>query len=124
MSEDRVITEQEEQALRLVHHDFDGYPIDDVARVMGITPKKVKALLKSVERKAPQLFPILTPRQRTVLQLYDERLSRTIIAESLGITVTVLKKEVGFLREHGFLVSKACERYVPGKHDDQVVERF
>lgn len=124
MSEERVITKQEERALRLCHHDFNGYPITDVARIMSITPKKVKALLKSVERKAPQLFPILTPRQRTILRLYDECLSRDIIAESLGITIFALKQEVVFLRKHGFLVSKTCERYVPGKHDALVKEKF
>lgn len=124
MSEGRVITEQEERAIRLVHHDFDGYPIDDAARIMRITPKEVKALLKSVERKAPQLFPILTPRQQAILKLYDQQLSRATVAESLGITIAALAKEVEFLREHRFLVSEACERYVPSKHDAQIVQKF
>lgn len=122
--ETRVITEKEEQAIRLVHHDFDGYPIGDAARVMGTTVKEVKALLKSVKRKAPQLFPILTPRQQTILGLYGQSLSRATISVSLGITVAALAKEIEFLRGYGFLNNKEPVSYVPSEHDEQIREKF
>jgi biotin operon repressor len=122
--EQRIITEQEEQAIRLCHHEFKGFPIDDTAGIMGITVKEVKALLRSTKRKAPQMFPILDPRQRAVLALYDQHVSRATMCTSLGITLSSLKKEVEFLRKHGFLFSMTAERYDPVMHDALVKERF
>ena len=122
--DERIITEREEQAIRLCHHEFDGYPIDDAARIMGTTAKEVKALLRSAKRKAPQMFPILSPRQRAILVLYDQRLSRGAICASFGITLALLKKEVEFLRKHGFLFSMATERYDPTRHDALIKEKF
>ena len=122
--EQRIITEQEEDAIRLCHHEFDGRTIDEAARVMGTTIKEVKALLRSAKRKAPQMFPILSPRQRAIVKLYDKHLSRDTMCVSLGITLASLKKEVEFLRKHGFLFSRAAERYDPIRHDGQVREKF
>lgn len=122
--DERIITEQEEQAIRLCHHDHGGYPIDDAARIMGITVKEIKALLRSVRHKASQLFPILTPRQQAILRLYDHQSDRATIAKSLGVTIAILAKDIRFLRRHKFLVNNVCVRYEPSKHDDQVKERF
>lgn len=129
--EERIITEQEECAIRLCHHEHDGYPVDDAARVMGITPAKVKALLRSVKRKAPQLFPILTPRQRVILDSYSQcpcsnhcSPSRAAIAATFGITVAVLAKEVAFLRRHKFLVNQTTEQFDPVVHDGMIKEVF
>lgn len=122
--DERIITEREEEAIRLCHHDHGGYCADDAARIMGITPKEVKALLRLVKRKAPQLFPMLTPRQQTILRLYDQQLDRVTIAKLLGITIIMLAKDIRFLRRHKFLVNNIFVRYEPNKYDDQVKERF
>ena len=122
--DERIITEQEEQAIRLCHHDHDGCPTDDAARVMGITSTEVKALLRSVKRKAPQLFPILSPRQRAILDLSNHNFSRTTIASALSLTPRVVKRETEFLCAHRFLIERKIERYDPAKHDEQVKERF
>ena len=67
-----MITPNEEQAYRLCHHEFDGLTMSEAATRMGLRIHIVRRLLKSMERKAPQLFPILTKFQHAVYKLYAE----------------------------------------------------
>lgn len=69
----REITELEEQAYRLCHHDFDGLTVIEAAGKMGAFEHIVRRLLKSLKRKAPQLFPILTKRQFLIYKLRTEK---------------------------------------------------
>ena len=62
----RNITQKEEEAIRLVHHEFKGLTVYQAARVMQVSPAHIGKLLQSAKKKAPQLFPILTPRQLAV----------------------------------------------------------
>lgn len=121
--EKRKLTEQEETAIRLIHHDFAGLSVDDAAIKMGTTVITVKKLLTSIKRKAPQLFPILTIRQRAIIALYDEHLSRKSIMVSLDISKKVLEKEVTFLRKRGFLFNRGMAQYRSWM-DVDVKERF
>ena len=109
----RTITQQEETAYRLCHHDFEGLSIDDAAVRMKITVASVKKLLTRVKHKAPQLFPILTTRQRAILSMYDERLNWKEIVELLGISEKVLEKDVAFLRKRGHLFTRKPDQYNP-----------
>lgn len=52
----RIITTTEETAYRLFHSDFHGLNTQEIAKVMGVSRRRVQQLLASVERKAPQLF--------------------------------------------------------------------
>lgn len=119
----RILTHKEEQAIRLCHQDHQGVSVESAAATMDITVANVKRHLRNAEKKAPQLFPILTPQHRAILALYDRHTSRKAIAEGLGISEAVLGREVTFLREKGFLFNRGAEQYDPSM-DSQVKERF
>jgi DNA-directed RNA polymerase specialized sigma24 family protein len=56
----RAITERQEEALRLCHHEFEGLTETEAAMHMGISQSAVSQLLSQVKKVAPQLFPIMT----------------------------------------------------------------
>ncbi len=69
----RQITELEEKAYRLCHHDFEGLTVAQAAIRMELREHIVRRLLKSLKRKAGQLFPILTKRQFLIYKLRTEK---------------------------------------------------
>ena len=119
----RRLSHEQEQVIRLCHHDHRGVSVGSAAATMGRTVAEVKRLLRSAKRIAPQLFPILTPQHRAILMMYDQHQSCKAVAAALGITLPILKRRVGFLRKHGFLRSRKVERYQPHM-DNQVKQRF
>ena len=119
----RRLSYEQEQVIRLCHHDHQGLSIEGAAIKMGVLVKDIRQFLRSAKRIAPQLFPILTPQHRAILMMYDQHQSRKAVAAALGITLPVLKRRVKFLRKHGFLRSRKVERYQPHM-DNQVKQRF
>jgi len=120
---ERKISDDEERAFILCHHDHHGRSVESAAVIMHVTVKEVKQLLRNVKRKAPQLFPILTLQHRVILAMYGQGISRAAIVEGLGITLSVLKRRVGFLRRHGYLRDRKMVRYQLHM-DSQVVQKF
>lgn len=120
----RNLTKAEEKVIRLIHHDFKGLTVCEAARVIQVTEAYVRELLQSVKKKAPQLFPILTPKQVAVLRGYENNASQETIAAGLGVSVYTVKRIVSFLRRHKFLENKPkIVSYTP-LHDNQVVQKF
>lgn len=119
----RILTQDEETVIRLVHHDFAGVSVEVAATQMGWTVRKTKGLLRSAERKAPTMFPIVTPRQRAIIEMYDQHMSREAIMAGLEIGITTLKKEVTFLREHKLLWNRKPDQYRSWM-DGDVKEKF
>lgn len=119
----RVISSEEERAVRLCHHNHQGISVESAAATMGVTVKEVRRLLRCAKYKAPQLFPILTPQHRAILAMYDQGISRDAITEGLSITLPMLVKRVAFLRRHGHLQDQKMMRYQPHM-DSQVKEKF
>lgn len=121
----RIITQREEEAYRLCHLDFDGLPVDQAAKQMGITRDAIMELLKNVERKAPQLTPVLTPRQQLILILAgDKGQTPEQIATSTELSASYVRGVVGYLEAHGFVMPKLkMQNYTP-RTDGRVVERF
>jgi len=138
----RKITYSEEAVLRLCHHDHWGMGVDDVADIMRITRRAVQTHLLSLKKKVPHLFPILTPRHRAIIELYDQgsfelrkkkgaddpeyywkHTSRKAVAAALNISAAVLGDEVMFLRKHGFLWNRTMDQFDPSM-DGQVKEKF
>jgi len=96
---------------------------NEAAKKLGCSFLFVRATLRQIEKKAPQLFPILTPRHRAILLMYDQHMSRASIAVALGISEQELNREVAFLRKHKFLWNRKMDQYDP-LVDGQVKERF
>lgn len=120
---ERILTQDEETAIRLCHHDFGGESIENAAVYMDRPIGEVRQLLHDAQRKAPQMFPILTPQHRAILTMYDQHISRKAIAAGLGITVATLEKRVVFLRRHGFLWNRKPDQYCSWM-DEQIKEKF
>ena len=119
----RTITTKQEHAFRLCHHDFEGLSVKDAANYMGTSVRAIRNLLKSVEEVAPQMFPILTPRQQVILALYNQPMQHEIIAAGLRISRCTLKREIAFLREHNFLQNTTPDQYRE-RLDGDVKEKF
>lgn len=119
----RLLSHEQERALRLVHHDHGGQSVENAAAMMGITVKELKKLLRSAKRLAPQMFPILTPEHQAILLMRDQHKSNATIAAGLHLTLPMLKRRVAFLRERGFLRNCKVVRYQPNM-DGEVVEKF
>lgn len=125
----RKISEQEERVYRLRHHDFGKLTTEETAKKMRISKSKVRRLLKILKAKAPQLFPILSPRQHHIYQLYtDVGLSQRAIAIRLGSTQPNIqailnrlkKKGMSLLEPHGIGNMVAYENGV----DEFVIHKF
>ena len=120
----RNLTEQEEQVIRLVHHDFGGLTIDEAAEKMGIRSYTAYTLLASAEKKAPQLFPILTSQQQFILAGWKTGASNADIAEVLGVKVRSIVDDITFLRKHKYIYDKPKEIPYAPHMDDQIREKF
>lgn len=57
---ERLITERQEQALKLCHHDLGGLTQTEAAEEMDISQPALSELLTAVRKVLPQYFPILT----------------------------------------------------------------
>lgn len=68
----RVISEHEERVYRLCHHEFGGMTVAEAAKKLGMGMTHVRAVLRRLKHKAPQLFPILTKKQWNIYKLYTE----------------------------------------------------
>ena len=120
----RTITKREEQAYRLAHSDFEGLSIDKTAKQMGITRKAVLRLLKNIERKAPQLSPVLTPRQRAILHLLEKDLTPMDIAEAMNLSNGYVYRIIGLLHRYKFIATPVKTiQYSPGM-DNRIIHKF
>lgn len=133
----RAITHKEEQAYRMCHHDFGGLSIKEAAKKMGVKVRGVQRLLCNLKKKSPRLFPILTPRRRAIIALYDQgdfelrkgvyvwtHTSRKAVAAGLNITLDTLAYEIAFLRRHKFLWDRTMDQFDGSMHDGQIKEKF
>lgn len=125
MEQIRVITEKEEEVIRLCHHDFQGLTHAEAARKLNVSRQRVESLLKSAKRKAPQMFPILSPLQGQVYKLIIENGSNyDTIATLLHRSKEAIYGAVYQLREKGFNLSRPdLVRYDKNMHS-QPKEKF
>ncbi len=124
--EERSVTKQEEQAYRLVHHDFDGKTVKEASKIMGVSIDKVYRLLRSMKKKAPQLFPILTPREAIVAKmLLEEELTEQQIADMSKCSVNSIYLLITRMRNKGFCIPKikAPVRYTESM-DGKIKRKF
>lgn len=96
------ITKLEAEVYRNCHHDFEGLTIREAAIRMELRRHIVRRLLKSLKRKAPQLFPILSKRQFQVYQMVVEHgLTQAAIAATLGVSQSTIHDMVNKMKEQG-----------------------
>lgn len=119
----RVLTRDEELAIRACHQDFGGMSVVSAATVLGITPHRVASLLRSAEKRAPTLFPILTHRQALVLEWWES--NKTEPPESVRKLDGGIKDDIAFLRKHRFITSKPeTVQFNPALHEGRIKEVF
>jgi len=127
MPEKRLITERQEQALKLCHHDLEGLTQTEAAERMGIIRRVVNRLLEAVKKALPDYFPILTKQEANVYHHY-EKLGRTVneIAESTDLSHETIYGTLRRARAKGMPFTKSkgrILRYHEGM-DDEIVFKF
>jgi len=126
-TEKRLITERQEQALRLCHHDHEGLTLTEAAEHMGITHQAVSKLLAKVKKVAPQLFPILSKQEAKCYHyLTVDGLLPKDIAHTLNISVKAVYLTLDRCAAKGLSFSGPRGNVLSYKEwmDDIVKEKF
>jgi len=123
----RLITEKQEQILRLVHHNFDGLSQAEAALQLGISQSAISDALARIEKVMPQYFPILTKSEMKRYHLYMvEGWSIEDIAEHFGLTPDSIYKALRRARDKGMYFTETKGRvlqYEPNM-DASVKQKF
>lgn len=107
----RLITERQEEALRLCHHDFGGLTQEEAAKIMEISQSAINDLLNRVKKVAPQLFPILTKHEFKIYNYYMKKNWRVIeIAEHLNLTKSAIYAALARANRKGMIFPSAIGR--------------
>jgi len=120
----RNLTHLEERIIRYHHHEFKGLTFSETAKVCELTEPDLRAALAEIKRKAPQLFPILTPRQVAVRTGWENNLSQAAIAAGLELTEAQVKQDYEFLRVHKFVAARPVTVAYADHMDDKIIQRF
>ena len=124
----RLITEKQEQALKLCHQDFEGLEQTLAAEQMGISQQAISRLLAAVEKILPQYFPIITKHEAKIYHYYIiEGWKVSEIAEYTELTPNAIYKTLRRARSKGMFFTKAKDRmltYVPNLDDNQIKYKF
>jgi len=127
MTEKRKITKRQEQALRLVHHDFIGLSRTEAAKKMNIGISALNKLLAAVKKVLPQFFPLLSKIEMKCYHLYAaEGWSVSEIANHLGKSQTTIYESLVRARSKGMFFSDVKGRvlsYEPSM-DNDIKEQF
>ena len=112
---------------RMCHHDHAGWTVQEVADLMGRSEDWVLDRLSEMEVLAPQLFPILTPRQHRVRTMVRLGLTNAQMAQLLKISCSTVSNVLVTLRNKGCLESVpdavAVVSY-ESSMDNQIKEKF
>lgn len=123
-----ALTKTEAMVVEGVHHGLRGLTTTEIAKELGISVRAVQQHLKNAERKAPNLFPILTQTQAQILHLYTvEGLSVSQISLMRGVSVNAIRGVLGKLRKKGVLKDNKPSRPIQfdeNLHSDKVVKKW
>lgn len=107
----RLITEKQEQALKLCHHDFEGLTQEEAAEKMGISHQAISDLLTRIEKVLPQYFPILTKHEAKIYHYYmTEGWSTEEIAEYTEKSQRTIQLTLQRARDKGMYFTEAKGR--------------
>jgi len=123
----RKITQKQEEALRLCHHDFAGLTQTEAAEKMGISQPTLSKLLAAAGKVLPEFFPILTKLEATCYHNYIvEGWSVADIAEVVGKQESAVYDALKRARAKGQFFPEAKRRvlqYNPDM-DNNVKQKF
>ena len=103
----RIITEKQETALKLCHHDFGGLSQAEAAKRMNISQSALSGLLARVKKVMPQYFPILTKLEAKCYHWYvNEGWPVSEIAECTGQSEDAIYKTLKRTKDKGMCFSK------------------
>lgn len=123
----RLITEKQEQALRLCHHGFQGLSQTEAAKRMNVSQSTLSDLLAKVKKILPNYFPILTKLEAQCYHYYViEGWDIEEIAEHFGLTPNSVYKTLKRTRDKGMCFSEPkgrILRYDPSM-DTNVKQKF
>jgi predicted ArsR family transcriptional regulator len=115
---ERVLPLKEELVIHLCHHDHGGKSVAEAAVELGVTARTVRGWLNSAKKKAPQLFPILTPLQQKIVAAWDTKSpEHSEVCEALGISKKQLERQITTLRSYGYL-KRTVSQYRPYMDSD------
>ncbi len=120
------LSDKQEQAYRLVSGDFDGLPVVEAAKRMGISPQAVNRLLNRAEVACPQLFPLLTKQEVDVKALLAIGWTNSEIADQLQVCLSRVRQIIGAINDKQGTVRLPpvkIVRYQPFM-DSQIKEKF
>ncbi len=126
MTEQRVITEQQEQVYRCRHHDFGALTTKETAEALSISESTVCRVLKQLEKEAPQLFPVLNHRQNLVyIWITEFGHTHDYVAHHMDISVKAVDRIVTQLKAKGMSFAKPAKTVRYENHmDSNVVHKF
>jgi len=102
---ERVISKQQEQIYRMLHHAFGGMTSREVSEKLGLTMACVTYHMLQMKKVAPQLFPILTKKQADVYYLYVHTgQAISDIAKALNIATHTVKNRIYEMRRKGMFI--------------------
>ena len=122
----RILTEYEVRVFRLCHHDFDGLSTAEASSVLDISERRVQQILDRIKKKCPQLFPILTARQKRIYDLWCEYKTDREIAKELDISIKTVRNIIQHCKEKlglYFPPHSKMLQYVESM-DDEVKRKF
>lgn len=123
----RKITEKQERALCLCHHDFEGLTQADAAEKMGISQPALSELLAAVKKVMPEWFPILTPFEAKCYRIYiDEGFAVPFVAAQVSRSQSAVYDALKRARAKGQFFPEAKRKvlqYDPSM-DSHVKEKF
>ena len=93
------LSDKQEQAYRLVSGDFDGLPVVEAAKRMGISSQAVNRLLNRAEVACPQLFPLLTKQEADVKALLAIGWTNLQIADQLQVGLSRVRQIIGAIND-------------------------
>jgi DNA-directed RNA polymerase specialized sigma24 family protein len=123
----RLITEHQEQILRLCHHDFEGLTPEQAAEKLCVSPSAITRVLARIEEIMPDYFPILTKLEAKTYHHYMiEGWDVSEIAEYLNQSENAVYKTLQRARDKGMFFSDVKGKalsYTP-EMDANVKQKF
>jgi len=99
-----ALTKTEAQVIQHVHHGLMALSTEEASIRLGMRPDTVRYHLRNAEKKAPELFPILTRIQAEILHSYSvEGCTVAQLAIMREVSENTIREHLRKLRKKGVL---------------------